>query len=152
MEGERRQVVFDRLSPAEENQEEQNTDADEEKSQQEDFQGAVFLPLLNSPVQILVVFGAWLSTTGPTSGISRHALSSSPKITESRDPVLEMPFPRRLFQGSIHSMKFPWAAPRGFFFGIPHSARRDGSPEKGSAASSFTGISPVFALINEIKY
>ena len=56
MAGEWRHKVFDRPSPFEENQEEQNTDADGEKSQQEDFQGAVFLPLDNFPKQIRIIF------------------------------------------------------------------------------------------------
>jgi hypothetical protein len=69
-------VVFDRLSPAEENQEEQNTDTDGQKSQQDEFKGTVSLPPDNSPEQILLVFGAWLSTTVPICGKSPHALIS----------------------------------------------------------------------------
>ena len=137
--------------PVKEYQEEQNSHTDGQNSQKEDFQGAVFLPLVNSPVQIFVVFGAWFSTTGPARGKFRHALSSSPKITEYGDPVLEMPFPRRLFQFPTNSMKFTWAALREFLFCIPNSAGRDGSPEKESAASSFTKISPVFALKNKLN-
>jgi hypothetical protein len=107
MAGERRQAVFDRPLPAEENQKEHNNDAEGAKSQQEDFQEAVFLPPDCSPVQILVSFGVWFSTTGPVSGESRHVLSSFPKITESGNPVLTMSFLRRLFRVSINSMKCP---------------------------------------------
>ncbi|NNF83675.1 MAG: hypothetical protein HKM29_00795 [Deltaproteobacteria bacterium] len=88
-----RQGVFDRFSPAEENQEEKNPDADGQKSQQEDFQGTVSLPLGNSPVKILFIFGAWLSIIGPVRGKSRHAFSSSPKIKDYEPYLLGMHFP-----------------------------------------------------------
>jgi hypothetical protein len=151
MAGERKQVVFDRSSPAKENQEEQNTDTGGQKSQQDEFQGTVSLPADNSPVQILLVFGAWLSTTVPMSGNSRHALLASPKITDYEDPLLTMPFPRRLFQVPTNFLNIPLSAQREFYSSLTHSGRRDRSPEKRTAASSLTGISPVLDLDNRTK-
>ena len=57
MEGERRHTLFDRPSPCEENQEEHNTDAGGQKSQQEVLKLAAFLPLDNFPKQIRIIFG-----------------------------------------------------------------------------------------------
>jgi hypothetical protein len=57
MAGERRHTLFDRPSPSEENQEEQNTDAGGHKSQQEELKLAAFLPLDNFPKQIRIIFG-----------------------------------------------------------------------------------------------